>query len=205
VRARTCRKSDRLRATVRVCEQTRGRIRIVSVLTPAGPGAEPGHAKRLAQARLARRVRLEVVRLPARPGRRCVYGVRGGTRAGVDLAELFVYLTISAFLRKVGRSRAEQCRRRRMDGTHQKLARAARVHGGQHGAGDLHRQASVEVRTHISAWSAALRNFRRSWLRAHRYCFWRVRAGLCQQWSAMEWRGTNAPVPFRTSRGARQR
>jgi hypothetical protein len=93
----THRKSDRLWATVRVCERTnrRGGHR-VSVLTPAGPGAEPGRAKHLVQARLERRVRLEVVR-PRRHGLEgAAHCIRGGTRVrgdeGVDLAFSFVFI-----------------------------------------------------------------------------------------------------------------
>jgi hypothetical protein len=125
----------------------------VSVLTPAGPGAEPGRAKHLVQARLERCVRLEVVRPRWHGLEGAAHCIRGGTRVrgneGVDLALLFVFIQpISVFLRNVGRSRAEQCQRRRMTwmtyrgrlGVHAPgLAHGARVHGGQHGTSDLHR------------------------------------------------------------------
>jgi hypothetical protein len=66
------------------------------MLTPAGPGAEPGRAKHLVQARLERRVRLEVVR-PRRHGLEgAAHCNRGRTRVrrdeGVDLAFLFVFI-----------------------------------------------------------------------------------------------------------------
>jgi hypothetical protein len=94
---KTRRKSDRLRTTERVCERTRG---------TKGERVHTSWRRRQArqcQAHLGRHVCLEVVRLPARPGRRYVR-----RDEGVDLAFCSFYLTILAFLRKVRRSRAEQ-------------------------------------------------------------------------------------------------
>jgi hypothetical protein len=84
------------------------------MLTPAGPGVEPHRAKHLVQAR----VRLEVARQRLHTQEGAAHCIRGGTRVRGDeevQSSVFVrLLTISVFLRKVGRSRTEQCWRRRM-------------------------------------------------------------------------------------------
>jgi hypothetical protein len=135
----------------------------VRVPKPAGPGAEPGHTKHLAQARLERRVRPEIV-CPYRHGLEgAAHCIRGGTRGhrdkGVDLAISFVIVTFnhSAFLRKVGRSRAVPAETRTAH------TEAGWVMEANMAPATCIVRASVEVRTHISAGSIALRNLRRSW------------------------------------------